>query len=85
MKNFKASYTSNIDKDYFKDKKIINNKFMENIKKWSRSRTIQTLVFMFCFNLWGIISGDLSPTVMMIGNTIFTGLAGIFRIDTKVK
>jgi hypothetical protein len=45
-----------------------------------KSRTIWTLVFMFVFNGFAAISGQLDPQVVTLINVLLTTLAGYFKL-----
>jgi hypothetical protein len=46
-----------------------------------KSRTIWTLVFMFVFNGFAAISGQLDPQVVTLINVLLTTLAGYFKLN----
>jgi hypothetical protein len=46
-----------------------------------KSRTVQTLVFMFVFNGFAAISGQLDPQVVTIVNALLTTVAGYFKLN----
>lgn len=49
------------------------------------SRTFYVLVFMFLFNGFSAISGQLDPTVVVVGNIFFTALSSYFHLQTGLS
>jgi hypothetical protein len=54
---------------------------MKQLKTLLGSRTIWTLIFMFVFNGFAAISGQLDPQLVTIINALLTTLAGYFKLN----
>jgi len=48
-----------------------------------RSKTFWTLVFIFLFNGYNAISGQIPAAASVVVNLIFTGLASVFLHSTR--